>query len=135
MPTQLHGRQEIISCYAAATLSAYRVVSLSGLNTVALYTTSTSLIFGVSATDTIAASTSVAIVVGGPALVACGASVSAGAVVAVQTATGLIVEALHISTSTSSAIPKLVGVAMQAGSTNAVIEVMLQINNHSKVAF
>lgn len=127
--------QTVISMKAAATLAAYTVVGISAANTVALRDTSTSMIFGVTTDDSMdGTGSSVAVCIAGTAKVLCGASVSAGSVVTVQTATGYAIEAAAVNT-TTSAIPKLLGIALQAGSTNAVIEVALQINNIGKVAF
>lgn len=62
--------------------------------------------------------------------VICNASVSAGAIVGpTNTLTGAIVErALLTSASTMTIFPRL-GIALQSGSTNSVIDVLLQIDN------
>lgn len=140
MPASQDRGQTLISCIAAQTLSAFRVVRHTGTrNTVNLYDTTTSLIFGVTADDSAdGTGTSVKVVLAGTAKVACAASVSAGALVTAQSATssGLIMEVgAHVNNTTTAATPKILGIAMQAGSTNSVIEVALRIENVSKIAY
>lgn len=128
--------QTLVSLKANATMSAYRIVKLTAANTVGLHDTSTSLIFGVTVDDSQGGTNSaVKVAIDGTAKVACAASVSVGAIVTAQTTTGLLVEASgHTFTNTTtSLIPKVLGIAMASGSTNSVIEVLLQINNISKI--
>lgn len=58
----------------------------------------------------------------------CGASVSAGAIVGPQTATGQIVERANPATTTTQ-FEKSIGIALEAGSTNSVIQVLLSMSN------
>lgn len=130
--------QTIVSFKSAATLPAYVVVKPTTANHVGLWDTSTALIMGVTldtSNNNGGSDSAVAIVVGGSAKVICGASVSTGALIAVQTATGYAIEAGSLPNTTSATFPRLLGISLQAGSTNSVIEVMLQINNHSKIAY
>ena len=128
--------QTVLSFEAAATLSAYRIVKPTTANHVGLWDTSTAQIIGVTLDDSTGGSdSSVAIVIAGTAKVACGASVSTGALVCAQTATGLLIETGAIPTTATSTFPKMLGIALQSGSTNSVIEVLLQIDNHNKVAW
>lgn len=127
--------QTVISLKAASTLPAYVVVGVSDANTVSLHATSTSMIFGVTTQASLdGTGTSIAVAIAGTAKVLAGASVSAGSIVTVQTATGYAVAAAAVNT-TTSAIPKILGIALNAGSTNGIIEVALQVNNIGKVAF
>lgn len=133
------GGQVIRSRKTNATLSAFRVVRVTAANTVGLYDTTTSLIYGVTGDDSQGGTgSSVKVVVSGSVKVQCAASVSAGALVTAQSATtsGLVMEVgAHINNTTSAAVPKILGIAMEAGSTNTVIEVELRIENSSKIAY
>lgn len=135
--SQVRG-QTLVSLKSAATLSAYRVVRVSAANTVNYHDTTTSLIFGVTTQAAVQTNGAVSICIGGSAKVGCAASVSAGSLVTAQSATasGLIMEvgASEALTSTT-VIPKVLGIALQSGSTNSVIEVALQIVNTSKAVW
>jgi hypothetical protein len=120
----------IISCKAAdASVTAYKIVAVSGKNTVDLWDTVTSAILGVTTIDAIAAGSAVGVIIGGTARVMCGASVGVGAVVTAQTGTGKCIEAVTTLNTTTTVIPKTLGIALQNGSTNAVIEVSVMPNN------
>jgi hypothetical protein len=123
-----------VSFKAGDTISAMRIVRLSAANTVDLAVTATSMGFGITAqyADSGAA---IAVTILGSAKVVCGASVSAGAFVTWQTDTGLAVEATHLNNTASSVIPNAIGLALEAGSTNGVIEVLVAPNFINKVAY
>jgi len=120
----------IISCKAANTnVTAYKIVAVSAENTVALWDTVTSAILGVSSMDAAAANSAVGVVINGTVRVQCGASVGAGSVVCPQTATGKCIEATNTLNTTTTVIPRTLGIALENGSTNSVIEVALMQNN------
>lgn len=131
--------QTVVPFFANATLSAYRVVRYIGSNTVGYVDTTTSHILGITTQDSQGGTgSSIAVAIAGTAKVACAASVSSGSLVTAQSATasGLIMEVgASQANTTSSAIPKILGIALAAGSTNSVIEVLIQPNNQSKIAF
>jgi len=133
--SQVRG-QNIVSFKGNATMTAYVIVKPTAKNTVGICDTSTAYIVGVTADTSYESGASVPVVIGGTAKVLCGASVSAGAVVMAQTTTGYAVEATAMLNNTaSSVVPKTLGIALEAGSTNSVIEVLIQINNQNKVAY
>lgn len=125
----------VVSFKANATISAYRILKLSAANTVALHDTSTALILGVSDDDSSGgANSAIKVVIDGTAKIQCGASVSVGALCTAQTATGLLIESANTFTTTAaSLVPKTIGIALASGSTNSTIEVLLNINNISKI--
>jgi len=57
------------------------------------------------------------------------ASISAGSIVGPVSATAGFIQALAMPTTVTAVWPNTLGIALQNGSTNAVIEVLLQINN------
>jgi len=114
---------------------AYRVVTVSGANTADIWKTATSLILGVSMEDASATGEAWKIRIAGTAKVACGASVSAGALVTPMTGTGKITEATKTYNTTTTVVPRSLGIALEAGSTNSVIEVLIMPNNIRKQAF
>lgn len=116
-----------------ATLSAYRVVARSAANEVGNWSTQSSSILGVTMEDSKATGSAVAIVLGGIAKAVCNASVTAGQIVGPATdGSGAIVERANPNT-TTTAFSKTLGIALEAGSTNSVIRVALQINNKSSL--
>lgn len=130
MSQQLRGK--VKSFTAGETLTAGLVAYLSAANTVALWITSTASIVGVVEDDAAATNSAVGLTLDGTAKVVCGASVSAGAVVGPMTASAKVVERANPAT-TTTAFQKTLGIALEAGSTDAVIEVALQINNHASL--
>jgi len=129
--------QIVKSFMANQSIGAYVVVSRAATSTMSVlpWNTTTSFVLGVSLN---AASTgeAVNVVIGGTAKVACAASVSVGAIVGPNTVTsnlnagpGCIVE--RAASFTSTALYKNIGIALEAGSTNSVIEVLIQPNHVS----
>lgn len=116
------------SFQAAATLSANRIVALSAANQVGLWNTTTAMIIGVTLEDSRQTGQAIAVALGGTVKVLCNASVSAGAIVGPDTNTGAIIERANAATNTA----KTLGIALEAGSTNSVIEVALQIKNSTQ---
>lgn len=128
-------RNSIYASFKAGdTLSAQRIVRLSAANTVDLAVTATSMGFGITS-DGADSGAAIQVTILGTAKVACGASVSAGAFVTWQTDTGLAVEATHLNNTAASVIPNAIGLALEAGSTNGVIEVLISPNFINKVAY
>lgn len=112
------------SFLAGDTISAYQIVALTTVaNTVIPWATATSVILGVAA-DSADSGAAANIIIGGTAKVQCGASISMGAIITAQTDTALAIEAINVApTVTTLVVPFTLGQALQAGSTNSVIEV------------
>jgi len=114
------------SFLAGDTITAYQIVTLSAANTVIPWATATSIILGVSE-DSADSGAAVNVVIGGTGKVQCAASISVGAVITSQTDTGLAIEAINLApTVTTLVVPFVLGQALHAGSTNAVIEVAIR---------
>ena len=117
----------------ATTLSAYRIVKpAAGNNSVALWDTATAHILGVTLEDSKGATgTSVLVAIYGTARLGAGASVSAGALVTGQTATGLGIEDAsrgYMDTATAI-VAYTLGIALDAADTNSVFEVLIRPSN------
>lgn len=130
----------VIPCKVSATIPAYRVVGVyTGANSCRIQDTNTMNILGVTVNDSQGGSdSSVAVALNGVVKIACAASISVGAIVTYDPTAGsgyIIAAANIINSSTSAVVPKIVGVAMQSGSTNSVIAVCLQIDNKFKPAY
>ena len=127
----------IVSFKGNDSLSAYRIVRPTGTpNQVALYDTTTSLILGVTTQDCVKSDAAAAVAINGTCRVICAASVSCGALLKPEAATtsGFAVESANSYSNTAASLqPKTLGIALNAGSTNTVIEVLLMINNISKI--
>lgn len=120
----------IISCKANdASITAYKIVTVAGENIVKMWDTTTANILGVTTMDAVATYSAIGVVINGTARVTCGASVGVGTVVAPQTATGKCIEATVLLNTTTTVIPRTLGIALENGSTNSVIEVALMPNN------
>lgn len=132
--SQKRGTNEVNFRNSGATIPAYRIVKPNGAGSVALHDTATALIIGVSQEQSGDSGTSVWVAINGTAKGQCGASVSSGALLTALTATGAIVEATHVLNTTTTVIPYSLGISLEAGSTNAVIEVTVAPNN-VRVAF
>jgi hypothetical protein len=120
---------------AGETIPAYRVVHLSAAHQVCLCDTSTALIVGVSQ-DQVDTSgfVPVATIYGDSSKVQCFSSIAAGDTVAPATdAAGRISTVTPLPVSTDGVFHPTLGVALQAGSTDSVIEVLLQPNNASMI--
>lgn len=121
--------QSVKSFTAAHSIPAYSVVTCLTDGTVAVWSATASMIIGI-ATDNASTGGALGIVIGGTAKVICNASISAGAIVAgVGNTNGAIAEAGATNTTTGD-FQKIVGISLENGSTNAVIEVLLQVQNY-----
>lgn len=131
MSQQISGHADTRSFAAGDTLTAFRVVTFGGNSTTGIHVdpwaTDTQAILGVTLDDASATGNSVPILLAAPTMrVSCFASVSAGAIVGPATAgAGQIVERANPATVTTAMVPTL-GIALEAGSTNSVIEILLQ---------
>lgn len=107
---------------------AFTIVAIQATSTsqVTNVWTSTLNIVGVTL-DNASTGDSIPVAIGGTAKVICNASIAAGSLVAPLTATGFGVALA--ATFTSTALYKHVGVALNNGSTNSVIEVLINPNN------
>lgn len=131
---------QVITCKVSATISAYKVVGgYTGANSCRIQDTNTMNILGVTINDSQGGSdSSIAVALSGVVKCICAASVSAGSIVTYDPTIGsgnIIAAANIINSSTSAVVPKVVGLALQAGSTNSVIAVALQIQNTFKPAY
>lgn len=128
---------EVVKSFrASASIPAFVVVTPAATNAaveVALWATALANILGASKH---AASTGggLAIVIGGSARVLAGASISAGALLSVQTATGFAVEMTANNTGlaaslTATVIPKQLGLALSNATASGTVQVLLGINN------
>jgi hypothetical protein len=118
---------------AIASVSAFRVVAPAtaavGHRRCQLWTTNTMHIIGVSQENASTnGSVPVATHLGDIVRVVCDLSVSVGALVGPGTATGGIVERALAVTAAVWAVPRL-GIALESGSTNSVINVLLNTEN------
>lgn len=118
-----------------ATIPAYRIAKAAGGTTVAravaLWDTASAVIIGLTQEISSGATGgSVVVAIGGTAKGNCGASVSAAALLTGLTATGEVIEAgTQILNTTTTIVPRTVGVAMQNGATGSAIEVLVNPNN------
>lgn len=108
---------------------AYRFTTVTGNNEAGIHLTATSLILGVSQEDASSTGQAWRIKKEGTTKITCGESISAGALVIPQTDTGKAMSGTKLLNTTTTVIPRSGGIALKAGSTNAVIEVALAINN------
>lgn len=125
--------QIVKSFMANASLPAYSVVELLTDSTVINWTATTAagvagMIVGVTR-DVASTNGAVPVVIGGTARAVCNASISAGSIVGPVTATAGFIQAVAMPTTVTGVWPNTLGIALENGSTNAVIEVLLQINN------
>lgn len=116
------------SFVASSSIAAYTIVSIdTTTGYVTNLWTSTSQILGI-AQDNASTNDSVPVALDGIAKLICNASIAAGSLVAPVTATGFGVA--FASTVTSTALNKTVGLALQSGSTNGTIDVLVNPNNY-----
>lgn len=120
---------------ADGSVTAYRVVTVSGVNQVDVWQTATSLTLGVAQDDASATNDAVGVRIYGTSKATCGESISSGSLLTVQTDTGKILNGTKTYNTGTTAIPRTVGISLQAGSTNAVIEIVLFPDNIRKQAF
>lgn len=118
----------LLSIEAADSIPAHRVVVLSGNRLCDVFATSTSQILGVneSLVDSGAAAS---VIVSGTAKVQCNASIAAGSLVTPVTDGSGKIKAVTVNTST--AFPAILGIALQNGSTDASIEVLLSMERRT----
>lgn len=120
--------QEVKSFRAVGSIPAYVIVSRAATSTaeVTAVWTATSMIVGIS-NNAGSTGDAIGVVLGGSSKLICNASVPVASIIGPATGTGLGVALA--ATFTSTALFKHIGIANENGSTNAVIEVLIQINN------
>lgn len=117
-----------LSLETSDTIPAFAVVASSGNHLAGIWVTSTSMILGVS--EALADSgAACSVIVSGTAKVGCFASVPAGSLVTPATDAAGYIKAVTSASLTTTAYPKILGIALENGSTNSVIEVLLQVKN------
>lgn len=117
--------QLVKSFIAGASLPAYVAVNLTAVaNTVTNSITSTSVLIGVT-TNGAPSGGAVPVAIGGTAKMICAASTPVASVIVAQTGTGYAV----VGDPTTTSLNRSIGIALDAGSTNSVIEVLIQTNN------
>ena len=127
--SQMRG-QTVLSFQADETVTAGLVVyKTANANAVARWLTQTANILGVSA-DASGSQTGAGlpVVIAGTAKCVCFASVSVGAIVGPATDSSRITERANGATQTA----KSLGIALESGSTDSSIEVMLQVDNKAQ---
>lgn len=122
------------SFIAGDTLSAQRIVAMTASNTVNVPQTITNALIGITQ-DAVDSGSAANVVIRGSAKCICNSSISTGALVTAVTATGYATAASHSWNTTTSVVPKLIGYAVHKGSTNSIIEIMVEPSNINKVAF
>jgi Uncharacterized conserved protein (DUF2190) len=121
-----YSNNQVITMKAGETLSAQRVVACSGANhTVLHHQTSSSAIFGVTS-DSANSDQAVSVIVSGTARVKTGGDVTVGDVVAPLSAGNGVVTTIGTHNTSTSAVPPMLGVALESGLNGSVIEVLLQ---------
>ena len=124
---------QVVSFKAAAVLAPYRVVCRSAADQVGYWATQSSNILGVTMEASKQTEGSIPVVIAGIALVACGASIPADAIVGPSTdGSGVVVERANGDTITTK-FNKTLGIALEAGSANSIIRVLLQPSNKSQL--
>lgn len=114
-----------------ATLASLRVVAAVASNQVGYWATQSSHIIGVTIDDNKQTGSAIAVQLDGIARVTCFASVAALSIVGPDTAGSGKIVARDNGATTTTAVSKSLGIALEAGSTDSVIRVALQINNRS----
>lgn len=131
--SQVHGTPFLGSFKVAATVTANVIVKPgTAANQVAIWDTATAFMIGVSQQASSGGTgTSVAIALGGCAKLTAGASVSSGAAITGQTTTGYGIEdtSRGFIDTTSATVPYAIGIALDAGDTNSVFEVLIMPRN------
>ena len=111
---------------ASGSVPAFRIASVNSSGQCAIAVSTTSVQIGVTNNDASSTGEAVGIIINGTGKVACGASVAAGVVVGMQTDTGKVIDVLDTADTTTTAVPRAIGVSLQAGSTNSIIEITIQ---------
>ena len=126
-----HSPAWVINTKTNATIGAGYVVTPTAAvaKQSSLHITSSTYILGVTLDSVNDTTGTTPVIVAGTAKCVCGASVSVGSIVSPQTDTGKVIEAAPPATNTTAGIPTL-GIALESGSANGMIEVALQINNY-----
>ena len=108
---------------AAESIGANLVVAVNatGENQCQLADTSTSMPLGV-IQDAVSTNGAANVVIFGVTRAQAGASVSSGAQLTWQTATGKVIE---VTNNTTTAIDRVIGIAIQSGSTNSTIKILV----------
>lgn len=136
MAQSASGKGDVKSFAAGDTLGAFRVVTFGGASTTGIHVdpwaTSTSFVLGITLGPASFTGEAVDVLLMGPtAKASCFASVSAGALVGPATAgAGQIVERANPNTVTTQLV-SILGISLDAGDTNAVIEVLLGVENQA----
>lgn len=112
------------SFIAIESIGAYRVVAVNANSVnysiqMELADTSTSVAVGI-IQDDVSTNGTADVATAGLARAICGASVSAGAILTWQTATGRVIE---VANNTTTAYSKTIGIALYPGDTNSIIQV------------
>ncbi len=123
-----HSNQVVKSFSAERTLTAGLVAAAAGANQASLWLTSTSHILGIVEDDQTVSDGAAAIVIGGTAKCTTALSVSVASIVGPQTASAKVIERANPDTVTTQ-LHKTVGIALESGSSDASIEILLQISN------
>lgn len=131
MGQNVSGKGDVKSFAAGDSLSAYRVVTFDSQSNTGIHivpwVTDTQVIIGVTLGPASFTGEAVDVLLAAPtAKVMCNLSVSAGTIVGPATdGAGRVVERANPGTVTTFMVPTL-GIALEAGDTNSVIEVLLQ---------
>lgn len=134
--SQYQDPPEITLYSASGSCPAYRVVAPhTSDQTGQVCVTDTSVILGISMNDCSATNQAWRVRVAGTAKATCGASVSSGAILTFQTDTGKVVEGTKSYDTTTTGLLRIVGVAIEKGSTNNVIEILVMPQNQIKLAY
>lgn len=134
MSQSISGKGSVRSFQAGDTLAAFRIVAYGGASTTGIFVdpwaTETSHIIGVTLGAASATAEAVDVLLLAPtAKMSCFASVSSGALVGPATAgAGQIQERANPTTVTTRLVP-VVGISLEAGDTNSVIEVLMNVEN------
>lgn len=127
---------DVKSFAAGDTLGAFRVVTFGGASTTGIFVdpwaTSTGFVLGITIGPASFTGEAVPVLLMGPtAKASCFASVSSGALVGPATGgAGQIMERANPNTVTTQLLP-ILGIALEAGDTNSVIEVLLGVQNQA----
>lgn len=126
--------QTKVSFKAGDTLSAYRIVALTAANTVDVPQTNTQSYVGITQ-DAADSGAAVEVCIMGSSKCIANSSIAAGAPVTAVTATGYATSSSGLNNTTTAAQPRLIGFALEAASTNAIIEVLIDKSNTYKIAY
>jgi len=111
---------DIITLPAADTsLTAYRIVEVTSAGYVEMIETITTAIIGVTNNNASATGQAVGVIINGTAKVICNASIPAGSIIGAASASN---GKATVGTTTSA----ILGVALESGSTNSIIEITVQ---------